>query len=112
MARRRAPQLARIEAHRVQILRLLARAVGIRIRKHERGMHAVDDAALAAHVAGQARVSGGMGVARAHRPTGGVAWRGRDGPLETVYGVRQTGARTARRRNGASREPLLDLARC
>src|SRR5262245_22713398 len=60
-----APELARGEADRVQVLRLLAGELRIRIGEYEYAVVAHDHADLAPRVARQPRVAGRMDVARA-----------------------------------------------
>src|SRR5689334_20097163 len=57
-----APQLARVEADGVRVLRRLAAPVRVRVGEHPGGMHAHDHAAPTADVARQPRVPGGMHV--------------------------------------------------
>ena len=54
-----------VEAHAVQRLGLLAQAVGVGVGEDVDAVDAVDHAALAARVAGQAGVAGGVDVAGA-----------------------------------------------
>src|SRR3989475_2145132 len=64
------PQLARGEAHAVAVLGLLVARHGVGVGEDEHAVVAVDDAALAARVARQARVADGVIVAREHAVAG------------------------------------------
>src|SRR2546427_8938822 len=64
------PQLARGEAHAVTVLGLLVARHGMGVGEDEDAVVAVDDAALAACVARQARVADGMVVVREHSVAG------------------------------------------
>src|SRR5437763_1911857 len=71
--RRVAPQLARLEPHAVERLRLLAETVGIAVGEDVHAVQAVDQPALAARVARQPRVAAGMDGARDHGIAGSEA---------------------------------------
>src|SRR5688572_9325877 len=66
-----APQFPRREAHGVEMLRHIALAVRAGIRQHVSAVMADDAAGLAAGIARQTRVSGGLHIARPHALTDG-----------------------------------------
>src|SRR5579883_2210594 len=66
-----APQRPRGETHGVEVLRVLALELRVRIGKDVRTMVPLDDAQLAAHIARQAGMAGRVQLAGAHR----LAWR-------------------------------------
>src|SRR5260370_9783962 len=61
------PEFARGETHGVEMLRLLALKMRVRVGKNEDAMIALDRADFAARVARQARVPGRIDIAAAHR---------------------------------------------
>src|SRR5262245_28077462 len=61
-----APQLARGEAHRVKVLRLLTEEVGVAVGEDEHPMIARDRSGLSSRVSRQPCVSGGIDVVRAN----------------------------------------------
>src|SRR5687768_8614919 len=96
-----APELAGVESHAVDELRVLAEAVGVGIWKNHAAVDKLDDAAFAAGVAGQPRMARRVEVARHH----GIAWleAGRGAGVATIgvaidwWAVRRQ-RRVARRR--------------
>ena len=62
-----APQLAPLEAHRVDVLRALTTAVGVRVREDPAALLQHDGAASTPGVAGQSDVPGGMEIPGPHR---------------------------------------------
>src|SRR5262249_40503582 len=96
-------QLAAVEAHAVDVLRLLALAVGVGVRKDEDAVDSVDNATPPARVAGQAGGSLRGGAARYHpraQPPGGR--RGRRPPERSGGGAAGGRRGGGRRRAGAA----------
>src|SRR4051812_5973234 len=60
-----APELARVEPHRVDVLRVLAPEVRVRVRQYRGGLDELDDSGVPAHVAGEPGVPGRRRVLRA-----------------------------------------------
>src|SRR2546426_6885225 len=107
---RAAPQLGGVEANAVERVGLLALRVGVGVREYIGPVHAVDDAVLAARVAGQPRMSHRRVVAREDtiacreaRRRSGLAVVGtllRD----PQHAIEQLGVRVRRRRVGSAGE--------
>src|SRR3954469_24655842 len=63
---RLAPQLAAVERHRVEPLRVFARTRGVAVGKDMTTEHSFDDADTATHVLRQPRMGGRMDILGAH----------------------------------------------
>src|SRR3569833_665092 len=69
-----APELARRESHRIEVLRILAQKRRVCIRNHKRSMSTINHAALGSSISWQARVSERIDVAGPDRVARLILW--------------------------------------